>query len=129
MLGRTCESSASTSSSMRFVVGSHWLFRRAPQHAMPKAPAPRYTLERPADALAVPTQREDSFRRGVSLSMYGGSVEKPSTSRATESFSMTSSTSGRRISKLVVRWFQVDTKAIEIAPSASPQSKTNCLPG
>ncbi|MFT3927558.1 MAG: hypothetical protein QM778_33810 [Myxococcales bacterium] len=63
-------------------------------------------------------QREDSFRRGVSLSVYGGSSEEPSTKPTYGKFLDDIVDLGATDLELVVRWFQVDTKAIEIAPSA-----------
>lgn len=87
-----------------------------PQDTAPKKPVPLYSLERPTDALPSPAPRDDTFRRGVSLSVFGAAEPaiKPQYGKLLDDLVEL----GASDLELVVRWWQLDAQAVEMAPSA-----------
>jgi hypothetical protein len=90
----------------------------APQNAVSKNPAPRYSLERPTDSLPQPAALPESFRRGVSLTTFVSELEARSAKPQYGKFLDDIVELGATDLELVVRWSQVNTQAVEIAPSA-----------
>jgi hypothetical protein len=92
----------------------------------PHPPAPKYSLDRPAEGLPLPAQRDAGFRRGVSLDLFLAEVDESKRAGYGAWLDQVARLGATDL-ELVVQWSQLDAVSPEIAPSATMTVEDNFL--
>jgi hypothetical protein len=82
-------------------------------------PPPLFDEQRPTGGLVEPKVRDESFRRGLSLEMFGATQADAERRPKYQRFLAEARELGATDLELVVRWSQADGEAIEVTPHPS----------
>jgi hypothetical protein len=92
--------------------------KEKPAAAIATSSAPQYSLERPLEGLPPPSPRDANFRRGVSLELFLAGVEDAQRAPYAAWLDHAARLGATDV-ELVVQWSQLDSRSVEMAPSAA----------